>query len=242
MGFENRKSVRVKLDAQVYFWLGDTEAGPGLWGHTKNLSATGLAFNCGQAGVVGQAVLLELSLPGQQAAVRLLGHIVHCGREASASGQFEWRVNFEKLEGDERQQVRQYVLEVAEPGTGWGRAYFEGVAATDVKFKEMAVADREQWLLKRQYLSFKELGYLKQYQNLIEHVLGSRNPERLKILGSRPLKEGSDVWIELDLPMGHLHFLAKTLWCRHEPGEKVESGLQLIAFHKDEAMKLDKEF
>lgn len=242
MGFENRKSVRVKLDARVYFWLGGRSDGPGLWGHTQNLSATGLAFHCDESAPKGEAVLMELRLPEQKEVLHLNGRVVHCSRGAEGERAFQWRVNFDKLDEEVRSLIRIYVLSLAEPGTGWGRAYFPGQAPMDLKYKELPAADREQWLQKRAYLSMKELTYLKNYQSMLQHALGAGLLEGLKVLGSRPLKTGSDVWMEVDLPLGQLHFIAQALWCRQEPGQKAESGLQLTAFHKDEAMKLEKEF
>ena len=242
MSFENRKSIRVKLDARVYFWLGGRSDGPGLWGHTQNLSATGLAFHCDESAPKGELVTMELRLPNQSQALKLSGKVVHCSRGPEGEREFQWRVNFDRLDEEVRLQVRLYVLELAEPGAGMGRAYFPGQAPVDVKYKEMLVADREQWMKQRAYLSMKELTYLKNYQSMLQHALGSGLLEGLKILGSRPLKTGADVWIEVDLPLGQLHFIAQALWCRQDPGEKAESGLQLTAFHKDEAMKLEKEF
>jgi hypothetical protein len=242
MGFENRKSIRVKLDGSLYFWPDGNVDGPGVWGRTSNVSATGLAFHSAQAGLTGDTVLLELTLPGQKAHLRLPAKVVHCERDLAGERHYQWRVNFAQLEDEARHQVRLYVLEVAEPDAGWGRAYFPGHQAVDIKYKELPAADREQWLKNRDYLSMKELVYLKNFQDLLEHAAGSRIPESLKVAGSRILKDGADVWMELDLPMGHLHFLGKVLWSRQDPGEKAETGLQLIAFHKEEALKLEKEF
>jgi Tfp pilus assembly protein PilZ len=242
MGFENRKSVRVKLESTLYFWPEGKQEQPGHWGRTSNVSATGLAFHCAEAGFKGDDLLLELTLPGQKSHLRLPAKVVHCERDLAGERHFQWRVNFAQLEDDARHQVRLFVLAVAEPDAGWGRAYFPGHQAVDMKYKEMPPADREQWLKERSYLSMKELVYLKNFQDLLEHATGSRIPESLKLSGSRILRDGADVWMELDLPMGHLHFLGKVLWCRQEAGEKPEAGLQLTAFHKDEAMKLEKEF
>ncbi len=239
MGFENRKSIRVKLDAKLYFWLGTRTDGPGLWGHAKNISATGLAFDCDDRADKGDEVVLELRLPKQPEAMLVRGKVVHCERVGS---DYQWRVNFGKLEEEPRHQIRLYVLELAEPGSGWAHAYFPGKPAMDLKYKEMPAGEKEQWLQRRAYLSMKELLYVKNFQALLQHALGEQYQEGLKIVGTRALKDGSDVWLELDLPLGQLHFLAKTLWCRQEAGSKPESGLQLTAFHKDEGMKLEKEF
>lgn len=242
MGFEHRKSIRVKLETKLFFWLGDRAEGQGRWGQALNVSSTGVAFHCPHFAPKGAGVVMELQLPNQKNALTARGSIVHCERAKAGDEEFQWRVNFNQLEEEVRQAIRLYVLELAEPGTGMGRAYLPGKAPVDLKYKEMPVSDREQWLKNRAYLSMKELTYLKNYQSMLQHALGAGLAEGLKILGSRPLRTGSDVWIEVDLPLGQLHFIAQTLWCKQDPGEKAESGLQLTAFHKDEAMKLEKEF
>lgn len=240
MGFENRKSLRVALESQVYFWLGDQATGSGIWGQTLNLSATGLALRCGRALDKDARVVMELSLPGLGKALHVTAKVVHCALEGAFEKPYHVRIVYEDLDPDVRQSIRLYVLQVAEPGSGWGRAYFEGRPPIDLKYKELAASDRVEWLEKKLFLSMKEIGYLKKYQALLEDRLGSKAPESFKLLGSRPLKEQCDVWMELDMPSGQLHFIGKTLWCTHEKGEKAQCGVALVAFHKDEAMKVEK--
>ncbi len=240
MGFENRKSLRVNLSSQIYFWAGGEAHGPGVWGQTLNLSATGLAFRSSQEVPLDEKILIELSLPDQRDLLRVSAQVVHCVRAASVEQPFQLQVTFSDLDHDVLQQLRLYVLQVAEPGTGWGRAYFPGRPAIDTKYKEMAGEDRKEWMEKKAFLSMKEIGYLKKYQAYLEEALGSQTPESFKLVGSRSLKEQSDVWMELDRPEGQLHFLGKTLWCTKADGEKPECGIGLVAFHKDEAMRLEK--
>ena len=237
MGFENRKSVRVKLEAQIYVWPSAVAEGPGIWGRTINLSATGLAFHCATALNKGETLLIELSLPDSSAPIRLTATVVF--REAAQDG-FQVRLNFIEIDSEARHLIRLYVLQVAEPGVGWGRAYFPSQQAIDVKYRELSATDRTQWLAERQYLSMKEIAYVKLFQLALEQSLGLKVPDTLKLVGSRMIKEQADVWMELDLGHGTLHFLARVLWCRQEKGQKAELGLSLTAFHKDEAMKLEK--
>ena len=240
MGFENRKSLRVKLEAPVCFWLGEAEEGQSLWGHALNLSATGMALHSAQAVAKGELVALEVSLPEQKRAVHLKAKVIYCQREGGDDQPYQLRLTFTDVGSEERQQLRQYVLLVAEPGMGWGRAYFPGQAAIDLKYRELAASDKAQWLQAKAFLSMKEIVYLKGFQGFLEKTLGQRAPESLKLLGSRPLKDGCDAWLELDLPQGQLHFLAKVLWCQDEPDGRSESGLSLVAFHKEEALYLEK--
>jgi hypothetical protein len=239
MGFENRRSVRVKLEVQVYFW---PEGKAGVWGRTSNISATGLAFHSQYQGIKGETLTLELSLPGQKEHLHLSGTVVHCERDLAGERHWQWRVNFDQLDGEDRHRVRLYVLQVSEPEVGWGRGHFPGKVVVDLKYKEASAAEREQWMQKRDFLALKELNYLKNFQDLLEHATGNRVPDSLKVAGSRSLKVGVDVWMELELPLGYLHFLGKVLWSQQEPGQAAEMGLQVTAFHKEEAMKLEKEF
>jgi hypothetical protein len=241
MGFENRRSLRVKIDQKVHFWPGAAAEGAGAWGQTLNLSATGMAFHAPQGAEKGTRILLEMSLPGQKRSLHLPAEVIFCERDFAGERHYQMRVSFLELEAEDRQNLRLYVLQVAEPNMGWGRGYFPGQPAVDIKYRELPAADREQWMQSRAYLTMKELTYLKNFQMVLERRLGTKAPDSLKLVGSRPLKEHSDVWMELDLPHGQLHFLAKTLWCGQEPGEKAQCGLGLSAFHKDEAMKLEKE-
>jgi hypothetical protein len=65
-------------------------------------------------------------------------------------------------------------------------------------------------------------------------------PGNFKVLGSRALPENGCAWLELNVGGGHLHLLAKVLWCLQEADEKAEAGLSVLAIHKDEAMKVEK--
>lgn len=240
MGFENRKSLRVPLFADIYFWVGQAPEGKGTWGHCSNVSATGLAFQSAQGVGEGERLLIELGLPEQSRHLQLAAQVVFCAPDQGVAGRWQIRVSFLNLESEDRHLIRLYVLQLAEPGMGWGRAYFPGMPAIDTKYRELAASDAQQWLQQRAYLSIKEVGYLKKFQASLEHFFGVTGAENFKLAGSRPLKEHSDAWIEFDLPDGQWHFLAKTLWCRQEKGEKAECGLGLAAFHKDEALKIEK--
>ena len=98
----------------------------------------------------------------------------------------------------------------------------------------------EKWLEERSYLDAKGLVYLKQYQAHLELALGSRAPTAFRVIGTRALKEGGTVWVELQTLDGVVHALAKALWAKQEPGAKAEAGLSLVAFQKDEALRIER--
>jgi hypothetical protein len=239
MGFENRKSTRVKLDSPVCYWL-DGAPSPSLWGQAINLSETGLAFHGGQALEPGAELAVELSLAGQGQALKLPAKVVHCHREAAGEARYQVRVSFAGLENEDRNRLRRHILQVAEPSLGWGKTYFPGKQAIEVVYRELAAAEQKLWLEKRDYLSLREVGYLKQYQGHLEQALGSKAPESFRLLGTKPLKAHAEVWLELETAEGRLHFLAKVLWCHGEPDGRAESGLSLVAFHKEEALYLER--
>jgi hypothetical protein len=239
MGFENRKSTRIKLDCPVCYWV-DAVPGESLWGHALNLSETGLAFHSTRALASGTELAVELSLSIQKQALRLPAKVVHCAREAGAELRYLVRVSFAGLVAEERAVLRRHILQVAEPTLGWGKTYFPGRQAIEVIYRELGAAEQKLWLEKRDYLSLREVGYLKQFQGHLEQALGSRTPESFRLLGTKGLRVHAEVWLELGLPEGRLHFLAKVLWCNVESDGRSESGLSLMAFHKEEALYLEK--
>jgi hypothetical protein len=204
-----------------------------------NLSETGLAFRGTQALEPGTELAVELSLAGQKDAFKLPAKVVHCHREAGPD-LYQVRVSFAGLENEDRNRLRRHILQVAEPTLGWGKTYFPGRQAIEVIYRELGTSEQKLWLEKRDYLSLREVGYLKQFQGHLEQALGSKAPESFRLLGTRALKAHAEVWLELGLAEGRLHFLAKVLWCHDEPDGRSESGLSLVAFHKEEALYLEK--
>jgi hypothetical protein len=239
MGFENRKSTRIKLDTPVCYWV-DAVPGESLWGQALNLSETGLAFHATRALDPGVELAVELSLAGQSQPLRVPAKVVHCGRGAGPEAGYLVRVTFAGLVLEERNRLRRHILQVAEPSLGWGKTYFPGRQAIEVIYRELGLSEHKLWLEKRDYLSLREVGYLKQFQGHLEQTLGSKSPESLRLLGTRGLRVHAEVWLELGLPEGRLHFLAKVLWCNVESDGRSESGLSLVAFHKEEALYLEK--
>jgi hypothetical protein len=154
------------------------------------------------------------------------------------------RVVFTAMDGDSRLRLRQHVLQVSDPtmaaATGWGKAYFLDQRVYETEYRELPPGLLDKWLADRSYLDAKGLVYLKGFQGFLEGALGARLPGSFKLLGSRALKPESVAWLELRLPSGDLHLLARSLWLEAEPGQKAIVGLQPLAYHKEEALQIEK--
>lgn len=242
MGFEHRKDTRVKAEFRFFYWFGSDATGPSLPAEADNLSVSGMAFACGQLLPKDQALMLELSLPGQAGQQRLQALVLRS--EALAPGRVLVRVRFTAMDGDTRLALRQHVLQVSDPklaaATGWGKAYFLDQRHYQVEYRELPPGLAQKWLDEHEYLSGKGLIYLKGFQGFLEAHLGARQPGPFKLMGARPLREKAAVWLEIDLPDGSLHALADVLWIQQDPGEKAIMGLQFTAYHKEEALRIEK--
>lgn len=241
MGFEHRKSVRIKADFHLFFWLGEDAQGPSLGGQAENLSETGVAFRCERPFEREQPLMLELSLPDKGGPLRVLGSVLRCEEH---QGSVLVRVRFTQMDGDSQLRLEQHVLLVSDPklaaATGWGKAYFEEQRRFRVRYRELPAGLREKWLDDRSYLDVKGLIYLRAFRAFLESALGEALPKPFKVLGSRAVQERSIAWLELRLPEGALHLLAEALWCQAEPGESAIVGLLPVAFHKEEALRIEK--
>ena len=240
MSFDNRKSTRVPFFAQIHFWLGLEAQGNSIAGHTLNLSETGLAFFCYRDLEPGQWIFLQMSLPGHASPLGLQARVVACKAETAGEASYQLRITFVQPSVEDSQRLRRHILQLAEPAMGWGKTYFPGKQAIEVKYRELEAKEQQLWLEKRAFLSFKEVGYLRNYQEHLEQSLGQKSPEGFRLRGTKALKAGTEVWLEFELGEGRLHFLAKVLWTNPEEDGKFESGLSLAAFHKEEAIKLEK--
>lgn len=242
MGFEHRQDTRVKASFRFFYWLGLEQSGPAFAAEADNLSVGGLAYACEQLLPKDQAVYMELSLPGQSGPLRLRALVLRS--EVVAPGKVLVRVQFSAMDGDTHLALRRHVLQESDPklaaATGWGKAYFLDQRHYQVEYRELPPSLAQKWLDEREYLAAKGLIYLKGFQQFLELYFGERQPGAFKILGSRPLKEKVWVWIEIRLPEGDLQILAEALWCEQEPGEKAICGLQVSAYQKEEAMRIEK--
>jgi hypothetical protein len=244
MGFENRKSIRIKTKLNIFFWPQDTHEGQGTLGEVLNLSETGLAMHCAAGPAPGEGLQLEFSLDSRKAPLRVKAKVVH--NEPAPTGQTGrvLRVQFLDVDSADRLLLRQTILQFADPKlaaqTGWGKSYFDAGQGIETKYRILAQSEQQQALADRSYLSAKELIYLKKVQDFLEQALGSKTPSNFKLLGSRALVENGYAWLELNLDSGHLHLLAKVLWCKQEEEEKAEAGLSVLAIHKDEALRMEK--
>jgi hypothetical protein len=240
MGFEHRQAVRIKAGFHLFYWLGHEPPGPGVGAQADNLSVSGMAFSCQQELAKGQALLIEAVLASGP--VRLGAQVLRS--EALPAGGQLVRVVFTAMDGDSRLRLRQHVLQVADPdlaaATGWGKAYFVDQRVFEAEYRELPPGLVEKWLAERSYLDAKGLVYLKGFQGFLEGALGARIPGAFKLLGSRALKPGAVAWLELRLPSGDLHLLATSLWLEAEPGQKAIVGLQPLAYHKEEALQVEK--
>lgn len=242
MGFEHRRDVRIKVGFHLYHWPEGSPAGPGAGGQADNLSVSGMAFYTASPLERLQALRIEAVLA--TGPLRLGAQVQRC--EPQADGRWLVRVRFTAMDGDSRLRLRQHVLQVHDPklaaATGWGKAYFVDQRVYEAEYRELPPGLPEKWLAERLYLDAKGLVYLRNMQAYLEGALGARLPGAFKLLGSRPLKEGATAWLELRLPGGELHLLARVLWLEEEAGQKPILGLQPSAYHKDEALRLEKAF
>jgi hypothetical protein len=244
MGFENRKSIRIKTKLNVFVWPGGAQEGQGTLGEVLNLSETGLATHCPLLAVKGDPLRLEFSLDSRKAPLTLSAKVVHSDPPPDGQTGRILRVQFMELEPGDRLLLRQTIILFADPKlaaqTGWGKVYFSAGQGIETKYRILTQSEQQQALADRSYLSSKELIYLKKFQVFLEDSLGSKIPGNFKLLGSRALAENGYAWMELNLASGHLHLLAKVLWCQQDSEEKAEAGLSVVAIHKDEAMRIEK--
>lgn len=241
MGFEHRKDTRVKAEFRFFYWLGLDASGPSFAADADNLSVGGLAFVCGQLLPKDQMIYLECTPPGLSQ-LRLRAQVLRS--ELKAPGEALIRVQFTTMDGDTLMALRRHVLVVSDPklaaATGWGKAYFVDQRHYQAEYRELPPGLAQKWLDEREYLAAKGIIYLKGFQEFLEQYIGVKQPGAFKVMGSRPLKDKTWVWLELDLPEGDMHILAETLWCEQEPGEKAIIGLTVTAYQKEEAMRIEK--
>lgn len=245
MGFEQRLHRRIPVAIHVNYWLDGDTSQAAEWGETVNLSESGLALYSPKPVAKGGRILLECIMPGQTQSLRLEAEVVHCELSKNGDGQWHLRVRFTQMHREELQPLRRYVQQIADPkaaaATGWGKAYFPGLEAMSAQYREVSLAESKRLLDERSFLAAKEIIFLRRFQEFVELSLGTKTPSSFRLLGSRGLKEQLPVWVELMMPLGRLHLLATTVWSRQEPDEAAESGLQVLAFQKDEALRLDKQ-
>jgi hypothetical protein len=243
MGFENRKSKRVKAAFNICFWPGDDPMAPPSWGVAANFSETGLAFFSEQAVAAGSSVLVEFSPSETEAPFRLFAQAVFCEKEEEGQ-RYQIRLKFHELQIEERQMLRYQVLQIADPKlgavSGWGRALFGSTAPMPCSYHELQAEQYKGYLETKAYFSSKELAFLKKFQAFLDSGLGSRSPGSFRLVGSLALKEHALAWLELELPLGRLHLLAEALWCSQPENSKAEAGLNVIAYNKDEALRIEK--
>jgi hypothetical protein len=241
MGFEHRKDTRVKAEFRFFYWLGLDATGPAFPAQADNLSVGGLAFTCGQLLPKDQAIYLEFTPPGSQQ-LRIRGQILRS--EPKAPGEILVRVQFTTMDSDAHLALRRHVMAVDDPklaeATGWGKAYFLDQRHYPVEYRELPVGLAQKWLEEREYLAAKGVIYLRGFQDFLELYLGMKQPGTFKLMGSKTLKEKTWAWLEVELPEGDLHILAETIWTQQDPGEKAVSGMQVTAYQKEEAMRIEK--
>jgi hypothetical protein len=241
MGFEHRMDTRVKAGFRFFSWLGPEAAGAPIACEGDNISVGGIAFTCPQILPKDQQLYMEFTLPGEGRQLRLRALVI---RSEPKGSEALVRVQFSLMDGDSHLSIRRYVLAVSDPtlaaATGWGKAYFVDQRHYPCEYRELPNALVSQWLERREYLDAKGLIYLKGFQVFLSNWFGTAQPGAFKMLGSRPLREKAWAWLELELPEGDLHVLAQSLWCEVEPGEKAKMGLQITAYHKEEAMRIEK--
>jgi hypothetical protein len=247
MGFENRRSIRIKTSIRLCYWPDSQATGSPRWGQVVNLSETGMALSVSLPLPIGHSILMEFSLQGRKLPLLVPAKVIHCDEAEKPAEGDVLRVQFQALSSDDRLALRQYIIQVADPKlasqTGWGHAYFKGApspSGIEVKYRILSEAEQKQSLEDHAFLAQKEMVYLKKFQAYLEATLGSKAPADLRLMGSRALKENGYAWMELNLGHEHLHLLAKVLWSRASDGEKHEVGLQVAAFQRDEALKVEK--
>jgi len=243
VGFEQRQHRRVPLNIHLRYWTDASGLGPGSLVQSLNVSESGLAFRTPQPLEQGQALALAFSVPGSDGDLRVASRVVRCERSEADAGGWQARVQFLDQSRQVLLPIRRYVLQLSDPklaaSTGWGQAYFPGLPPMESEYRSLPAQLHQQWLKDGSFLPARQLGELSGFQDFIELALGSREPANFRLLGSRPLEEKGAVWLELLLPLGRLHLLAATLWCRPEAGKRAECGLQIQAYRKDEALRLD---
>jgi hypothetical protein len=203
-----------------------------------------MAFLCDKEAEVGEMLLVEFSLPAQAKPLRVFSQIVHAGWQGGGDKRMQLRVNFMGLEFSEKQLLRLHVLEKADPRlaaiSGWGQAQFQSMPDIEAAYRELAGDEQKKWLDERAYITLKEATYLKNFQAFLESRLGNKAPENFKIIGTRVLKDNAAAWVELNIDPSPIQVLAKVLWGSQEAGERARLGLNLIAFHKERALQIEK--
>jgi hypothetical protein len=242
MGFENRKDVRVKAGFHIFYWLGLETVGAAVGAVADNLSIGGTAIWCEAPLPRGQDMMLEMTLPGQARHLQVRGKVLRT--DPPQDGRHLVRLQFTAMDGDTHIALRRHILQVSDPAmaaaTGWGKAYFPDQKHYETEYRELPPGLAQKWLDEREYLSAKGLIYLKGFQAFLESYLGAAQPGAFKLMGTRPLKEKAQIWMQLRLPEGSLHILSDVLWCNQEGGEKAMVGLQPLAYQKAEALRIEK--
>jgi hypothetical protein len=246
MGFENRRSLRVRTNLRLCYWPNPEVEGDGRWAQALNLSETGLALGGALPLPLGHTVKLEFSLSGRKQPLQVPATVIHCDAAEREEDGYTLRLQFQALANADRLALRLYILQVADPKlaaqTGWGPLQITGgLGGIDTKYRLLSEAEQRQALQDRAFLPVKEMVFLRKFQAHLEAVLGRKDPQDLRLLGSRALKENGYAWMELNLEHGHLHLLAKVLWCRTEGEERHEAGLSVVAFQREEALKQEKQ-
>lgn len=244
MGFENRKSKRVSVSFDIYFWPEDALKGIGHWGQVINLSESGMAFYADHAALKGDILRLEFGTASRAQPVRLNARVVYSELEEGKTRRRQLRVQFEDLSSDDRLLLKQHVLHVSNPAlsakTGWGKAYFPGAPPCSSHWRELSADEHLQLMQRKEFISARELVYLKKFQAFLQLSLGNPNPQNFRLLGTRPVRGHSVAWVELELESGFLHVLGESIWAQEEEKGRAESGCSVVGYHKEEAVKIEK--
>jgi hypothetical protein len=245
MGFENRKAARIPFSANLCYWSDGGVAEAAVWAHAENLSESGMAFQSDFGLEKKAIILLEFAIPGFQKALRMFGEVVQCQDVLGKGRRKQIRVKFLNLESDEMQKIQRHVLQIARPKLaavmGWGKAHFHGRSGITTNYRELSAAEQKKFFEGRHYISMREAAFLRNFQLYLEESLGSRSPGNFRLYSGHDLKKHAPVWLEMSLSSGVLHGLAEVMWTQREAEGSYECGLVLNAFHKDEAIKLEKE-
>ncbi len=242
MGFENRKSTRVKLESMVCYWADGDTKGPGVWGRCINVSDSGMAFHASKAVAKQELMLVEFSLPGGAHPLRLFSEVVFS--EPAPGEEWQLRVKFVEIQAEEQMILKQFIFKSANPklaaATGWGKAAFEGLPPFEATYRELTPAEQKQMMDDKSFVGLKEASYLKNFLEFLNHEMGVKLPGAFKLAGTKTLKDKSPVWVEITLSNTLLHGLGEVLWSHGDNGGPGEAGLQFTAFKKDEAVRLEK--
>jgi hypothetical protein len=205
-----------------------------------------MAFYCDKPIPKAAIIRLEFSSASKHHPIRLFAQVVYCERdEAHKMKRQQVRIQFEDLSGEDRMLLRHHVLQIADPKlaatTGFGKAYFPGMPAPACTYREMIPDEHLKLLQSKAYFSARELIYLKKFQAHLRPILGDPIPQNFKLLGSRVLKARHVALVELELKEGALHILGEVMWSQAEDKNRAESGLALVGYNKEEAVRIEKE-